>query len=214
MNDVITTIQTYINEIRQLPLTIKTGKQNYNIDAIRGATYHHEEQLKNCIETLFLACNDEIINRVTNTIIEAKEALNSVDYGLRIKVPSKRYPVEFSPDYVRSVIDVKINSINSVLTFIAELSNKKDAAILPPQEISPIPPLNERPLNIREAAEYLSLSVNTIYQKVKRREIPYNKRNGRLYFDKQKLRDYVEQGQISSIDEIRKEADKYVRKRR
>ena len=214
MSDVITTIQTYINEIRQLPLTIKTGKQDYNIDTIRGATYHHEEQLKNCIETLFLACNDEIINRVTNTIIEAKEALNSVNYGFMVKVPTKRYPVEVSPDYVRSVIDVKINSINSVLTFIAELSNKKDAAILPPQEISPIPSFNERPLNIHEAAEYLSLSVNTIYQKVKRREIPCSKRNGRLYFDKQKLRDYVEQGQISSIDEIRKEADKYVRKRR
>ena len=214
MNDVITTIQAYINEIRQLPLTIKTGKQDYNIDTIRGATYHHEEQLKNCIETLFLACNDEIINRVTNTIIEAKEALNSVNYGLMVKVPSKRYPVEFSPDYVRSVIDVKINSINSVLAFIAELSNKKDAAILQPQEIIPITPINERPLNIREAGEYLSLSVNTIYQKVKRREIPCSKRNGRLYFDKQKLRDYVEQGQISSIDEIRKEADKYVRKRR
>ena len=214
MSDVITTIQTYINEIRQLPLAIKVGKQDYSIDIVRNNTYYQEEQLKNCIETLFLACNDEIINRVTNTIIEAKEALNSVNYGFMVKVPTKRYPVEVSPDYVRSVIDVKINSINSVLTFIAELSNKKDAAILPPQEISPIPPLNERPLNIREAAEYLSLSVNTIYQKVKRREIPYNKRNGRLYFDKQKLRDYVEQGQISSIDEIRKEADKYVRKRR
>ena len=214
MNDVITTIQTYINEIRQLPLTIKVGKQDYNIDTIREATFHQEETLKNCIETLFLACSDEIINRVTNTIIEAKKVLNSVNYGLRIKVPTKRYPVEVSPDHIRAVIDVKINSINSILTFIAELSNKKDAAILPPQEISPISPLNERPLNIREAAEYLSLSVNTIYQKVKRREIPYNKRNGRLYFDKQKLRDYIDGGQVKSIDEIRKEADKYVRKRK
>lgn len=214
MSDVITTIQIYINEIRQLPLTIKTGKQDYNIDTIRWATFHQEEQLKNCIETLFLACNDEIINRVTNTIIEAKEALNSVNYGFMVKVPTKRYPVEVSPDHIRAVIDVKINSLNTLLTFIGELAHKKDAAILPPQEISPIPPLNERPLNIREAAEYLSLSVNTIYQKVKRREIPYNKRNGRLYFDKQKLRDYVEQGQISSIDEIRKEADKYIRKRK
>lgn len=214
MNDVITTIQTYINEIRQLPLTIKEGKQNYNIDTIRGATFHQEETLKNCIETLFLACNDEIINRVTNTIIEVKEALNSVNYGFMVKVPTKRYPVEVSPDHIRAVIDVKINSINSVLAFIAELSNKKDAAILPPQEISPIPSFNERPLNIREAAEYLSLSVNTIYQKVKRREIPYNKRNGRLYFDKQKLRDYIEGGQVKSIDEIREEADRYTRKRK
>lgn len=214
MNDVITTIQTYINEIRQLPLTIKEGKQNYNIDTIRGATYHQEEQLKNCIEALFLACNDEIINRVTNTIIEVKEALNSVNYGFMIKVPFKRYPVEVSPDYVRAVIDVKINSLNTLLTFIGELAHKKDAAILQPQEIIPITPINERPLNIREAAEYLSLSVNTIYQKVKRREIPYSKRNGRLYFDKQKLRDYIEGGQVKSIDEIRKEADRYTRKRK
>lgn len=131
-----------------------------------------------------------------------------------VKVPTKRYPVEVSPDHIRAVIDVKINSINSILTFIAELSNKKDAAILPPQEISPISLINERPLNIREAAEYLSLSVNTIYQKVKRREIPYNKRNGRLYFDKQKLRDYIEGGQVKSIDEIREEADRYTRKRK
>jgi excisionase family DNA binding protein len=49
-------------------------------------------------------------------------------------------------------------------------------------------------LNIKQAAEFLSLSVPTIYTKVSKRELPYMKRAKRLYFSKMELLEYIKKG--------------------
>jgi excisionase family DNA binding protein len=49
-------------------------------------------------------------------------------------------------------------------------------------------------LNIAGASKYLNLSPSAIYSLVHRREIPYMKRARRLYFSKEELRQWVEEG--------------------
>ena len=51
-----------------------------------------------------------------------------------------------------------------------------------------------KPLNVREAAEYLDLIVAALYSLVSRTEIPVNKPGKRLYFDKNELRAWIEAG--------------------
>ncbi|WP_316741273.1 helix-turn-helix domain-containing protein [Pedobacter antarcticus] len=57
-------------------------------------------------------------------------------------------------------------------------------------------------LTIRQAAEFLSLSVPTLYTKVSRKEIPVNKRGKRLYFSTVELSDWVRSGRKKTTVEI------------
>jgi excisionase family DNA binding protein len=68
----------------------------------------------------------------------------------------------------------------------------------------------EKLLSIQEAAEFLNLSVPTIYSKVSRNEIPYLKRTKRLYFSSVELMKYLKEGRKKSIAEIEQEADLYL----
>ena len=52
----------------------------------------------------------------------------------------------------------------------------------------------ERLLTIQEAAEFLSLSVPTLYSKVSKGELPVMKRGKRLYFSRTELMEYIKQG--------------------
>lgn len=52
-------------------------------------------------------------------------------------------------------------------------------------------------LTINGAAEFLSLSVPTLYTKVSRREIPVSKRGKRLYFSKDDLSVWIKSGRKS-----------------
>lgn len=67
----------------------------------------------------------------------------------------------------------------------------------------------EQILNAKEAAKFLDLSLATIYSKVSRKEIPFSKRNGRLYFSSTELRDYIKGGKESTYEEIDQQADLY-----
>lgn len=49
-------------------------------------------------------------------------------------------------------------------------------------------------MTIQEAAEFLHLTVPTIYSKVSRGELPVKKRSKRLYFSKLELIDYLNEG--------------------
>jgi excisionase family DNA binding protein len=62
--------------------------------------------------------------------------------------------------------------------------------------------LQEKLLSVQEAAEFLHLSVPTIYSKVSRGELPVMKRSKRLYFSRNELLKYVKEGRKKTIDEI------------
>jgi excisionase family DNA binding protein len=49
-------------------------------------------------------------------------------------------------------------------------------------------------LTIQEAAEFLNLTVPTVYSKVSKNELPVMKRSKRLYFSRNELLDYLKAG--------------------
>ena len=68
----------------------------------------------------------------------------------------------------------------------------------------------DEPLTIEQAAVILHLSKATIYSKVSRKEIPYNKKGNRLYFFQSELIAYLKKGKQKTLDEIQTEAEDYV----
>jgi len=65
-------------------------------------------------------------------------------------------------------------------------------------------------LTIQEAAEFLSLTVATLYSKVSKFELPFMKRSKRLYFSRTELLDYLKQGRKKTTTEIETEAVQYL----
>ena len=68
-------------------------------------------------------------------------------------------------------------------------------------------------LNIKDAANFLNLSVPTLYGKVSRREIPYMKQGNRLYFSRLELTDYIKSGKILSDREIDEQTSNFLSKK-
>lgn len=63
---------------------------------------------------------------------------------------------------------------------------------------------NEAPdlLTVQQAAEFLSLSVPTIYAKISNKELPCMKRAKRVYFSREDLMTYLRAGRKRTIAEI------------
>ena len=68
----------------------------------------------------------------------------------------------------------------------------------------------ERLLTIQEAADFLSLTVPTMYSKVSKGELPVMKRSKRLYFSRTELLEYLKDGRKKSNTEIEQEAKAYL----
>jgi len=97
------------------------------------------------------------------------------------------------------VIEARLSSIENL---ILDLKHK-------PQTVEP----TEQPeqlLTIKEAAEFLSLTVPTMYSKVSKREIPCMKRSKRLYFSNSELLEYLKGGRKKTSSEIQQEVDLYL----
>jgi len=60
--------------------------------------------------------------------------------------------------------------------------------------------VGKRLLNVREAAQYLGLKVDTVYKKVRLRELPFVKVGRALRFDLKALELYIEQHTVETID--------------
>jgi len=61
--------------------------------------------------------------------------------------------------------------------------------------------IGRRLLNVREAAQYLGLEVDTIYKKARLREVPCVKVGRALRFDVKALERFIEQHTIETIDD-------------
>ncbi len=59
--------------------------------------------------------------------------------------------------------------------------------------------VGKRLLNVRETAQYLGLSVDTVYKKARLRELPYVKVGRALRFDIEALQRFVEECTIKTI---------------
>ena len=60
--------------------------------------------------------------------------------------------------------------------------------------------IGRRLLNVREAAQYLGLEVDTIYRKARLREVPCVKVGRALRFDVKALEQFIEKHAIDAID--------------
>ena len=60
--------------------------------------------------------------------------------------------------------------------------------------------IGKRLLNVKEAAEYQALDVDTVYKKARLREFPSVKVGRALRFDVVKLNRYIEQQTIETVD--------------
>jgi excisionase family DNA binding protein len=63
---------------------------------------------------------------------------------------------------------------------------------------------------IQEAADFMRLSVPTIYSKVSKGELPSMKRGKRLYFSRSELMSYIKEGRRSSNEELDAQAQAYL----
>ena len=60
--------------------------------------------------------------------------------------------------------------------------------------------IGRRLLNVREAAQYLGLEVDTVYKKARLREVPCVKVGRALRFDLEALGRFIEQHTVETID--------------
>jgi excisionase family DNA binding protein len=68
--------------------------------------------------------------------------------------------------------------------FLSHINMPTDPSSSPSKEL----------LTVEQASIYLNLAHSTLYNLVHRREIPYMKRSRKLYFSKDELRKWVEEG--------------------
>ena len=95
------------------------------------------------------------------------------------------------------------------LSNLIQSSVRKVLKETPPQTVEPTDQ-PEQLLTIQEAAEFLSLTVPTIYSKVSKGELPVMKRSKRLYFSRTELLEYLKDGRKKSNAEIEQEAKAYL----
>lgn len=67
-------------------------------------------------------------------------------------------------------------------------------------------------MDVKEASEFLRLSVPTIYGLVHQSVIPVNKKGKRLYFSKKELTSWIHTGRRKTLYEIKEEADNYLKR--
>jgi excisionase family DNA binding protein len=80
-----------------------------------------------------------------------------------------------------------------------------------PQQVINSPP-TEQLLTVQEAADFLKLTIATIYSKVSRGELPVMKTSKRLYFSQTELLEYVKSGRRKSNANIEEDAQAYLSK--
>ncbi|MGX1024751.1 helix-turn-helix domain-containing protein [Psychroflexus sp. MBR-150] len=94
---------------------------------------------------------------------------------------------------------------------ITDISERVTANILKAvQNNNPTTDQPEQLLTIQEAAQFLNLTVPTIYSKVSKGELPVMKRSKRLYFSSTELMEYLKEGRKKSNAEIEQEAEAYL----
>ena len=69
---------------------------------------------------------------------------------------------------------------------------------------------SDKLLNVEQTAEFLRLTIPTIYTKVSKSELPVMKQGNRLYFSRKELLDYLKDGRRKTIKEIQIDADNYL----
>ncbi len=98
-------------------------------------------------------------------------------------------------------LPIAVNRIYSKIEKIEELLVKNQSLTLKH---------SEEFLTVEETANFLSLSIPTIYGLISRNAIPSMKRSKRVYFSKMELENYLKEGRKKSSEELIKETDNFI----
>lgn len=79
---------------------------------------------------------------------------------------------------------------NNLPAEVAQISEKLDFVLETLSKLAP--QQTKKRLNIKEASEYTGYSVNTLYGKVNREEIPFYKMGAKLFFDPEALDKWID----------------------
>lgn len=107
--------------------------------------------------------------------------------------------------------NLTFDQLPTAVTFLTKEVNELKRLLIEKQEQPPTEQ-TEQLLTVQQAAEFLSLSVPTIYSKVSRAELPVMKMKGgkRLYFSSTELMDYLKEGRRKTNEELENEAETYL----
>ena len=94
---------------------------------------------------------------------------------------------------------------------ILEKLDRIEKAIEKLNTTSPVTVANA-PMDIKDLAEYLKMSVSAIYKLTSSSEIPHYKSGKRLYFKKEDINEWIFSRRIKTNDDIEKEAMEYIRR--
>jgi excisionase family DNA binding protein len=97
------------------------------------------------------------------------------------------------------VIEARLSSIENLILDLKHLPTASETTKNP-----------EKLFTVQGAAQFLNLTVPTIYSKVSRGELPVMKRSKRLYFSRTELMEYIKEGRKKSNAEIEQEAEAYL----
>lgn len=95
-------------------------------------------------------------------------------------------------------------NFNELPEVVRRLFEKVERIELILEKFEPNQEMENELLNIKEAAEFLKVSVAAIYTKVSRQEIPFSKPGKRLYFNRTELKEWVRLGKRKTISELAK----------
>lgn len=98
-------------------------------------------------------------------------------------------------------------NFNELPEVVRQLFEKVERIELILEKFEPKQEVENELLNIKEAAEFLKVSVAAIYTKVSRQEIPFSKPGKRLYFNRSELNEWVRLGKRRTITELAKTAE-------
>ncbi len=109
--------------------------------------------------------------------------------------------------------NLTFNDLPRAVTRLTNEVSELKSLLLKKQESTPTKEA-EQLLTIKEASDFLKLSVPTIYSKVSKNELPYMKQGKRLYFSSTELMEYIKKGRKKTKAEIEVEAETYLSNKR
>jgi excisionase family DNA binding protein len=105
-------------------------------------------------------------------------------------------------------MEVSYNNIPEALSEVLERLVRIEGVLLKnSQGIDSIP---EELLTITQAAQFLKISVSTVYGKVCKQKIPFLKNGKRIYFRKTELTEWLKAGTKAKVIDFSKETDSYL----
>lgn len=106
--------------------------------------------------------------------------------------------------------NLTFDQLPKAVTMLTKEVSELKRLLIEKQEQQPTTEQPEQLLTVQEAAQFLNLTVPTIYSKVSKGELPVMKRSKRLYFSSTELMEYLKEGRKKSNAEIEQEAEAYL----